>query len=183
MPDSTRSPLCRQAVNNALRWQTMVECAVREAAEETGLVLRNGADAGPLAQPHPFTAADVIVRTADGHIQYHYAIVEVVLLLQAVSCPCGCFWCHMLAAREQAPRRRWQLRRRTPARLHVPLRMQTPQSGSLWLSWKMLQAADGPFSSDFQMSRLMQPEGGPGAGLSKNIARISREAAERFFNA
>jgi len=68
-----------------------VECAVREAAEETGLVLRNGAGAGPLAQPHPFTAADVIVRAADGHIQYHYAIVEVDLLVQAVRRPCGCF--------------------------------------------------------------------------------------------
>ena len=47
----------------------------------------------------------------------------------------------------------------------------------------MLQAANGPFPSDFQLSSLMKPEGGPGAGLSKNIARISREAAERFFNA
>ena len=57
----------------------MVECAIREAAEETGLQLRNtpGSPACSLAQPEPFTAADVIVRDSTGRIQYHYAIVEV----------------------------------------------------------------------------------------------------------
>ncbi len=57
----------------------MVECAIREAAEETGLQLRNtpGSPACSLAQPEPFTAADVIVRDSAGRIQYHYAIVEV----------------------------------------------------------------------------------------------------------
>ena len=64
--------------------QTIAECAVREAAEETGLQLRNGTSQATcstghllLAQPHPFTAADVIRRDPAGRIQYHYAIVEV----------------------------------------------------------------------------------------------------------
>ena len=75
--------------------QTIAECAIREAAEETGLQLRN--DTGQaacrngevpnstnvsacalLAQPHPFTAADVIRRDqSTGRIIWHYAIIEV----------------------------------------------------------------------------------------------------------
>ncbi|KAK9826774.1 hypothetical protein WJX81_007985 [Elliptochloris bilobata] len=57
--------------------ETMADCAVREAAEETGLRLRNAPGEQGLGQPHPFTAADVIVRDPAGRIQFQYAIVEV----------------------------------------------------------------------------------------------------------
>ena len=69
--------------------ETMVECAAREALEETALRLRNrpsppGAAPGPgsllsrsLDRPAVFTAVDVIERDEDGSIAYHYAVVEV----------------------------------------------------------------------------------------------------------
>jgi len=83
--------------------ETMVQCAVRETLEETGLTLRQrpsseaqpfssgGAGGGKqllgrptagggkqlLGRPTVFTAVDVIERDPDGSVAFHYAVVEV----------------------------------------------------------------------------------------------------------
>ena len=62
--------------------QTIAECAIREAAEETGLRLRNDTSQAAcrtlLAQPQAFTCAEVIRRDPTSMlIQYHYVLVEV----------------------------------------------------------------------------------------------------------
>ena len=65
----------------------MVECAVREVAEETGLRLLcepgRGSAAGDnaysssLAVPTPFAAVDSIMHAEDGRLRFHYVVVEV----------------------------------------------------------------------------------------------------------
>jgi 8-oxo-dGTP diphosphatase len=76
--------------------ETLVDCAVREAREETGLTLRQRKEVLPgtsvffkdLQHPAVFSAVDVIDRepTADsqsgneGAIRFHYAVVEVAAL-------------------------------------------------------------------------------------------------------
>ena len=62
--------------------ETIVDCAVRETLEETGLRLRRRQGPGPLfsqdlQHPTAFAAADVISRQGDGRLDFHYAIVEV----------------------------------------------------------------------------------------------------------
>lgn len=77
--------------------ETLVECAVREALEETGLRLlcpplaagMPGRSSSPsLEWPTPFTAVDVITKDTKGTINYHYSIVEVAARLENPSdCP------------------------------------------------------------------------------------------------
>jgi ADP-ribose pyrophosphatase YjhB (NUDIX family) len=69
--------------------ESLVECAMREVREETGLILRHKKDVAPgtsvfyrnLAHPAVFSAVDVIDRepsvTNGGPIRFHYAVVEV----------------------------------------------------------------------------------------------------------
>lgn len=62
--------------------ETLLQAAVREALEETGLLMR--CDPNPqgaifsdaLAWPTPLAAADSIVHDAQGAIKFHYAIVN-----------------------------------------------------------------------------------------------------------
>ncbi|KAK9909386.1 hypothetical protein WJX75_001461 [Coccomyxa subellipsoidea] len=79
--------------------ETMVECAVREAYEETGLHLRNdpetaraveereGGLSTGLEVPTPFAAADVIVHEDSRRLAFHYAIVEVAAVPADPSAP------------------------------------------------------------------------------------------------
>jgi len=70
--------------------ESLVDCAIREAHEETGLHLRHLKDVAPgtslfyrnLAHPAVFTAVDVIDREPSekknsGAIRFHYAVVEI----------------------------------------------------------------------------------------------------------
>lgn len=70
--------------------ESLVDCAIREAREETGLVLRHKKDIAPttslfyrnLEHPAVFSAVDVIDREPSegknsGAIRFHYAVVEV----------------------------------------------------------------------------------------------------------
>ncbi|KAL3163079.1 hypothetical protein ABBQ32_009498 [Trebouxia sp. C0010 RCD-2024] len=67
--------------------ETLVECALRESQEETGLTLRNdsalavaqggSAFSKTLQVPTPFAAADVISYDNTNQVEYHYTIVEV----------------------------------------------------------------------------------------------------------
>jgi 8-oxo-dGTP diphosphatase len=71
--------------------ETLQQCAVREALEETGLKLRNNVATGGshtsgsmpsgmfstnLSFPVPFTAVDVMDRADDGTFRFHYAVIE-----------------------------------------------------------------------------------------------------------
>jgi 8-oxo-dGTP diphosphatase len=60
--------------------ETIVQCAAREAKEETGSVLLQESSSSlfetDLRYPVPFTAADVIERDESG-IRFHYAVIEV----------------------------------------------------------------------------------------------------------
>eukprot|EP00887_Chlorella_sp_A99_P003189 scaffold9.g3189.t1 len=62
--------------------ETMAECAVREAREETGVVLRNGPNpegrvfSRDLAFPVGFATADALFKDDSGRLAYHYAIVD-----------------------------------------------------------------------------------------------------------
>ena len=70
--------------------ETLVQCAVRETREETGIVLRccaalGGEEAGGgsaelysdcLDWPSPIAAADSLTRDASGRLLYHYAIIN-----------------------------------------------------------------------------------------------------------
>ncbi|BDA42752.1 hypothetical protein COCOBI_03-6450 [Coccomyxa sp. Obi] len=79
--------------------ETMVECAVREALEETGVHLRNDPEAARAVEdregglssglevPTPFAAADVIVYDDSGRLAFHYAIVEIAAVPTDSSAP------------------------------------------------------------------------------------------------
>lgn len=60
--------------------ETLAEAAIREAREETGLTVQ----VGPV-----LTAVDAIDRNADGEVQYHYVIVDIVAFVDegAVAIP------------------------------------------------------------------------------------------------
>lgn len=57
--------------------ERLLECAAREAMEETGLDIVGDGRVGPVA----FTAVDLIQKEKDGSVAYHYAIVEVASVL------------------------------------------------------------------------------------------------------
>ncbi|PSC68460.1 Transmembrane 18 isoform A [Micractinium conductrix] len=61
--------------------ESLVDCAVRETLEETGLQLRNAAQEGELfsdtlAFPSPVSSSDAMMRDPDGRLLFHYAIVN-----------------------------------------------------------------------------------------------------------
>ncbi|KAL4447543.1 hypothetical protein ABPG75_004762 [Micractinium tetrahymenae] len=61
--------------------ETLVECAVRETEEETGLRLRNVPPEGELFSdgldfPSPVSSSDAMVRDPSGRLLYHYAIIN-----------------------------------------------------------------------------------------------------------
>lgn len=60
--------------------ETLAEAAIREAREETGLMVQ----VGPV-----LTAVDAIDRNADGEVRYHYVIVDIVAFVDegAVAIP------------------------------------------------------------------------------------------------
>lgn len=61
--------------------ETLLQCAAREAMEETALDISGTSQ----VQPMPFTAVDSIHKDQEGKIVYHYTIVEVAAVL-----PRGC---------------------------------------------------------------------------------------------
>ncbi|KAL4856800.1 Nudix hydrolase 1 [Chlorella vulgaris] len=68
--------------------ETLVDCAVRETLEETGLQLKNAAIpegelfSDTLKFPCPIAAADSLTRDAEGRLLYHYAIVNMAAVPQ-----------------------------------------------------------------------------------------------------
>ncbi|KAL4434665.1 hypothetical protein ABPG77_002788 [Micractinium sp. CCAP 211/92] len=61
--------------------ETLVDCAVRETQEETGLQLRNAPQEGELfsdglAFPSPVSCSDAMMRDPEGKLLYHYAIIN-----------------------------------------------------------------------------------------------------------
>ncbi|DBA94790.1 TPA: hypothetical protein ACH3X1_002335 [Trebouxia sp. C0004] len=74
--------------------ETLVECAIRESKEETGLVLKNDRNSAvaqgglafskTLQVPTPFAAADAISRDDTQNIEFHYTIVEASASLPSV---------------------------------------------------------------------------------------------------
>lgn len=61
--------------------ETLVDCAVRETQEETGLQLRNAPQQGELFSdgldfPSPVSCSDAIMRDPSGRLLFHYAIVN-----------------------------------------------------------------------------------------------------------
>ncbi|KAL0042059.1 hypothetical protein WJX77_001881 [Trebouxia sp. C0004] len=75
--------------------ETLVECAIRESKEETGLVLKNDRNSAvaqgglafskTLQVPTPFAAADAISRDDTQNIEFHYTIVEVAAVPEDIS--------------------------------------------------------------------------------------------------
>eukprot|EP00898_Chlorokybus_atmophyticus_P005130 jgi/Chlat1/5618/Chrsp369S05378 len=57
--------------------ETIVQGAMRETLEETGIALRCAGGRGTLSMPEAFTAVDAISHGADGEIAFHFALVEV----------------------------------------------------------------------------------------------------------
>lgn len=63
--------------------ETIIECAIRETLEETGIILRNKTPGqlysldGALDSPVAYAGVDVISRDKEDEIDYHYAIIEV----------------------------------------------------------------------------------------------------------
>lgn len=67
--------------------ETLVECAVRETQEETGLHLRNAPQQGELfsdglAFPSPVSCSDAMMRDPSGRLLYHYAIINLAAIPQ-----------------------------------------------------------------------------------------------------
>ncbi|KAI7839974.1 hypothetical protein COHA_006295 [Chlorella ohadii] len=61
--------------------ESLVECAVRETLEETGIHLRNAPREGEIFSdtldfPSPVSSSDAMIRDEQGRLMYHYAIIN-----------------------------------------------------------------------------------------------------------
>jgi len=96
--------------------ETLVQCAVREVMEETGLALvcdqqeaSSSSGGSSLAVPTPFSAVDSIMHGEDGRLRFHYVVVEVgvSLRMSPLGNRCNPAGAHPLPVLHLAARR-WQ---------------------------------------------------------------------------